>query len=601
MKAADRASAHVPAPGGDARSAPSVPPQALRDYAFLADGYRGAIIGPRGDVSWMCAPVWDSPAVLSGLVGGRGSYLISPADTFVWGGYYEPGSLIWRSRWTLTAGRVESREALAVPSDPHTLTLLRRVENVDGDPARIDVRLDLAAEFGAATSDVRSEGHGIWSITTGHLHCRWSGATGARHARDGSLSLALELAAGQRHDFLLEISDRPLAQPGDPDRLWSQTQHYWRQHVPDFPHSAAPRDSRHAYAVLRGLTAPGGGMVAAATTGLPERAEHGKNYDYRYVWLRDQAYAGLAVSVLQPLPLLDEAVAFTTARVLENGPRLAPAYRLDGTLPPRETHLDLPGYPGGSVIAGNWVRGQFQLDAMGELLQLYAAAGRHHHLSADDDRAILTVVETIAARWTQPDAGVWELEDDWWIQSRLASVAGLRAAARDVPGADTTSLLSLADAIMAETSARGLGPDGAWMRAPDRPGVDASLLLAPVRGALPASDPRSRATLAAVTEQLEEDGYLYRYAADDRPLGSAEGAFLMCGFAMSLAHLCDGNRVEAYRWFERQRAACGPPGLLSEEFDVRQRQLRGNLPQGFVHALLLEASQVLGDAESLNH
>ncbi len=135
---------------GDHPGAPLVPPQVLRDYAFLADGYRGALIGPRGDISWLCAPRWDSPAVLSNLVGGRGCYLVCPADTYVWGGYYEPGSLIWRSRWTTTHGRIESREALAVPSDPHTLTLLRRVENVDGATARVDVRLDLRAEFGTA-------------------------------------------------------------------------------------------------------------------------------------------------------------------------------------------------------------------------------------------------------------------------------------------------------------------------------------------------------------------------------------------------------------------------------------------------------------------
>lgn len=318
----------------DLHGAPAVAPHALRDYAFLADGYRGAIIGPRGDVSWLCAPRWDSPAVLSNLVGGRGCYVISPSETYVWGGYYEPGSLIWRNRWTTTSGRVESREALAVPGDPHMLTLLRRVENIDGAAADVDVRLDLRAEFGSAHSDIHSEGGGVWSIETGGLHCRWSGAAGARHGGDGSLRLSLELAAGERRDLLLEISDQPLGAPGDPDRLWSETEHYWHQNVPDFAASAAPRDSRHAYAVLRGLTAPGGGMMAAATLRLPERAEHGKNYDYRYVWLRDQAYAGLAVSVVEPLPLLDEAVAFTTARVLENGDQLRPAYRLDGSLPP---------------------------------------------------------------------------------------------------------------------------------------------------------------------------------------------------------------------------------------------------------------------------
>jgi hypothetical protein len=580
---------------------PLVPPQVLRDYAFLGDGYRGAIVGPRGDVCWLCAPTWDSPAVMANLVGGGGSYAISPSGAFVWGGYYEPGSLIWRGRWTTTHGRIESRDALAVPSDPSRLTLLRRVVNVDGATTRVDVRLDLRAEFGTATSHLTSEGNGVWTIRTGGLHCRWSGAVGARHGSDGALRLSFELVAGEERDLLLEISDAPLDAPGDPDQLWSETEHYWHQHVPDFAQSAAPRDSQHAYAVLRGLTAPGGGMVAAATLGLPERAEQGKNYDYRYVWLRDQAYAGLAVSVNEPLPLLDEAIAFSTARVLEHGDQLRPAYRIDGGSPPEQVHLDLPGYPGGAVVTGNWVRGQFQLDAMGELLQLYAAAGRHGHLDSADERAVTSVVDTIASRWMQPDAGIWELHDDWWIQSRLACVAGLRMTARHVPGSDTGRLLSLADAIMAETSTRGLGPDGAWKRAPDRPGTDASLLFAPVRGALPADDPRSRATLKAVTEQLANDGYLYRYAPDERPLGEAEGAFLLCGFAMSLAQLADGNLVGAYRWFERQRAASGPPGLLSEEFDVRQRQLRGNLPQGFVHALLLEASQRLGNTGSEMH
>jgi GH15 family glucan-1,4-alpha-glucosidase len=117
--------------------------------------------------------------------------------------------------------------------------------------------------------------------------------------------------------------------------------------------------------------------------------------------------------------------------------------------------------------------------------------------------------------------------------------------------------------------------------------------LPPVRGALPASDPRTLATLAAVRRDLTEDGYAYRFAPDDRPLGQAEGAFLLCGFVMSLAEWQQGNDAAAFRWFERNRAACGPPGLLAEEYDVRQRQLRGNLPQAFVHALLLDSAQRL--------
>lgn len=178
-------------------------------------------------------------------------------------------------------------------------------------------------------------------------------------------------------------------------------------------------------------------------------------------------------------------------------------------------------------------------------------------------------------------------------------MAGLRAIATHRTPAAATRLSGLADRLLAETTRRGTDARGAWQRAPGRPGTDAALLLPPVRGALPAADPRTPATLPAVRTDLCEDGYVYRFAPDDRPLGEAEGAFLLCGFVMALACWHQGNRVEAFRWFERTRTACGPPGLLAEEYDVRQRQLRGNLPQAFVHALLLEtAHRLAGDPPS---
>jgi GH15 family glucan-1,4-alpha-glucosidase len=136
---------------------------------------------------------------------------------------------------------------------------------------------------------------------------------------------------------------------------------------------------------------------------------------------------------------------------------------------------------------------------------------------------------------------------------------------------------------------------GRWQRSASDERLDAALLLPPLRGAIAASDPRTLATLRAYTDELTQDGYAYRYRPDERPLGQAEGAFLLCGFILSLALAEQGDAVAAGRWFERNRAACGPPGLLSEEFDVEQRQLRGNLPQAFVHALLLECAATLGD------
>ncbi|EUA34603.1 glycosyl hydrolases 15 family protein [Mycobacterium xenopi 3993] len=153
----------------------------------------------------------------------------------------------------------------------------------------------------------------------------------------------------------------------------------------------------------------------------------------------------------------------------------------------------------------------------------------------------------------------------------------------------------MADLLVTDADSDCLHPSGRWQRAPDDPRIDAALLMPSIRGPIPTGDPRAVATLEAVRADLGRDGFVYRFQPDQRPLGQAEGAFLLCGFLMALADHQHGNHVAAARWFERNRTACGPPGLLTEEFDVAQRQLRGNLPQAFVHALLFETAHRLAD------
>ncbi|MBD5787850.1 glycoside hydrolase family 15 protein [Cellulosimicrobium terreum] len=571
-------------------------PAVLRDYALLADGRRGALVGPGGEVAWMCAPRWDSDAVLSALHGGRGAYRVAPTGPHVWGGHYEEPGLVWRNRWVTTGSEVECRDALAYPGEPGRVVLLRRVSVVAGSPAPVAVGLDVRAGFGRhPMRDLRRDDAGTWTARTGDLHLRWSGGARARVV-DGHLVLDLHLLPGAHHDLVLEVGDVLPDAPVDASRAWGDTVAAWRAAVPDRGATAAPRDARHAYAVLRGLTQEGGGMVAAATLGLPERAEAGRNYDYRYVWLRDQAYAGLAAGAAEPLPLLDDAVAFTTARVHEHGADLAPAYRVDGSRLPDQQELGLPGYPGGRAIVGNHVNHQFQLDVLGEVLQLFACAARHDRLDADGLVAATAVVGAVRARWDVPDAGIWELHDAWWTQSRLACVAGLRSLAPVLDAAAGRSARDLAGTILTETDRRCLGTDGAWRRSPQHAGTDASLLLAPVRGATDADDPRAVATVRRVLAELADDHFAYRFRHDERPLGEAEGAFVLCGFTTAMALAQQGQEVAAARWFERNRTVVGPPGLLAEEFDVEQRQLRGNLPQGFVHAALLEAATRLGES-----
>jgi GH15 family glucan-1,4-alpha-glucosidase len=437
----------------------------------------------------------------------------------------------------------------------------------------------------------------VWEGRTGGLDLRWTGVpNGATAESDGAVQARLRLAERTHCDLVLEISAHGLPRDlPDADRLWHLTEDAWSRAVPDGRGSVAPRDVSHSWAVLHGLTSSDGGMVAAATTSLPERSDAGRDYDYRYAWIRDQCYAGHAVAAAGGGELLQRSVAFVRDRLLADGEQLAPAYTVDGEPVPTARRLELAGYPGApDVYVGNHVRDQFQLDAFGEALLLFAAADRLDVLDAEGWKAAERAVDAIMRRGAEPDAGMWELDARRWTHSRLICAAGLRSVAdrRRDRAADWSGL---ADRIVAEAGEDCLHPSGRWQRAPDDPGVDAALLLPAVRGAIPADDPRSIATWQAVIEELADDGYVYRFRHRPGPLDEAEGAFLLCGFHLALASQQQGDAIGAVRWFERSRGALGPPGLFTEEFDVVQRQLRGNLPQAFVHALLIETGHALAD------
>lgn len=583
-------------PRARAGSLPPAPgPHELHDYALIADGERGGLIGPEGELSWMCFPTWESEAVFADLIGGPGRYSVTPQGRHVWGGYYEEGTLIWRSRWVTNDGVVECREAMARPAGADQAVVLRRIIGIEGR-GRLDVVLQPRSGYGSRPWGPIAHENGCWLGRTGPVWLRWTCPGRAREVPDGhrgrALRATLEFGPGTRHDLVLELSGRRPDQPApDADECWASTEAAWRRTAPAFDGVIGQRDARHSYCVLTGLTGSRGGTVAAATTSLPERADESRSYDYRYVWIRDLCYIGQGLARHGPDPLVGGAVRFVTQLLLEHGPDLAPAYTGAGAPLPPPRQLHLPGYPGGTDLVGNHVRDQFQLDAFGESLLLLAAAAGHDLLDAEGWKAAEVAVAAIARRWQEPDAGIWELEPRAWTQSRLSAVAGLKAiVSAGAPRSAIGAWSSLADSILADTSAHGVHPSGRWMRAPDVPGVDAALLLAALRGAVPAHDARSRLTLQAVLDDLTRDGYAYRYRPDDRPLGEAEGAFLLCGFLVSMALHQQGDLLGAARWFERTRATTGPAGLLAEEFDVDERQLRGNLPQAFVHGLLIETA-----------
>ena len=417
-----------------AHSAVPYPPEVLGSYAFIGDGERGALIGPRGDISWMCAPCWDSDAVFASLVGGDSFYAVTPTERFTWGGYYEAGSLIWHSRWITASGVIECREALGFPGCPDRAVLLRQVHSPEAEQ---QVAICLAPEGGFGQdplTDVHHHGR-VWTGRLGSLWMRWQGPDDVHVARHGSgghhLHAKVAVSPGETLDLVLEIGHHEIdGHPPDADAAWQATEETWRREVPEFQQTLDPEGATLAYAVMRGLTSRRGGMVAASTTSLPERAEQGRNYDYRYAWIRDQAYAGRAAGAAGSHGLLDSATQFIAARLLDDGPNLRPAYRIDGTAIPAQRRLDLSGYPGGFDLVGNHVNQQFQLDAFGEALLLFAVAATHDRLDLDGHRAARVAAAAIEQRWQEDDSGIWEIDNRAWTHSRLICAAGLRQVAR---------------------------------------------------------------------------------------------------------------------------------------------------------------------------
>ena len=419
----------------------------------------------------------------------------------------------------------------------------------------------------------------------------------ARSTGTDGLIAGLLVPAGGHHDLILEISDQALPdRPPDPDAAWDATDTAWAAAVPDLANCLEPRDARRSCAVLRGLTSASGGMVAAATTSLPERAEAGRNYDYRYVWIRDQCYAGQAAAAAGAPALLDDAVRFVTARILDHGPDLKPAYTTRGAAVPDQRTLDLPGYPGGKNLIGNWVNQQFQLDVFGESLLLLAAAGRADRLDTDHWKAAIAAADAITARWTEPDAGIWEIDNQPWTHSRLICAAGLRAIAR-LPhaGPAAAGWLALADRITADTAANAVHPSGRWQRSPQDPGAGRRAAAAaaarrhgprrPPHHRHPRrvpDRPHPRRVRLPVPARQPATGrrrrILHPLRVPRRPRPAATAPARGSG---PLVRTDPGLR--------------GTAELYSEEFDVGQHQLRGNLPQAFVHALHLETAARLAD------
>ena len=394
-------------------------PKVLRDYAFVADGQRGALIDSDGRLAWMCFPGWADPAVLAGLLGPRGEYQVVPATRAVPGGRYEDGTLIWHSRWVTDDGIHRLPRRLGLPGEEDRAVILRRVSAVDSTGPVI-VRLNLAGDYGRRPFGQWRRHDGRWVAGDGVITARWSGAPEASIERGVDRGLrhwccarpCRPARAGTWSSRSCRDRARPSGRSWTPMTVGPAPRRRGGKRCHPAPTPRATVDVRQSFAVLRGMTGPDGGTVAAATTSLPERSEAERNYDYRYCWVRDICYIGHAgAAVAGGEAVLDDAVRWVSARLLADGghhdPGLpAPTARRSPTNVPRTC----PAIPAVSTSSAIGYDSQFQLDLFGEALLLLANAA-----SRGPPRRRRLASREVGHRghrecWSQPENGIWETE-----------------------------------------------------------------------------------------------------------------------------------------------------------------------------------------------
>jgi GH15 family glucan-1,4-alpha-glucosidase len=421
-----------------------------------------------------------------------------------------------------------------------------------------------------------------------------------------------DVVEGTSTPFVLTHGDSHLPPPEaiDPAESLSSTEAFWK----DWATRCAPA-GEWSEAVVRSLVtlkaltyAPTGGIVAAPTTSLPEQLGGSRNWDYRFCWLRD---ATLTLLALMNAGYYEEARCWRDwlLRAAAGSPsQLQIMYGLAGER--RLPELDVPWLPGyarsSPVRIGNAAHGQLQLDVYGEVMDALHQA-RRGSLDASEaswalQRALLDHLEGV---WDTPDRGIWEVRGDarhFTYSKVMAWVAfdrGVRAVESSGLQGPVDRWRALRSRIHGEVCARGFDPGlGSFVQSYGSAELDASLLLLPTVGFLPATDPRIRGTIEAVERRLFVDGFLLRYdtATSDDGLPAGEGAFLACSFWLVDAYVLLGRVAEARRLFQRLLLLRNDVGLLAEEYDTRAKRLVGNFPQAFSHVALVNSAHNLARA-----
>lgn len=584
-------------------------PAPIEDYALLSDCRTGALVSRDGSIDWLCLPRFDAPSIFGALLGdpSHGCWTLRPVDpNATVRRRYWPDTFILVTQWETACGTAEVHEFMPMTDD--RTDVVRRVIGISGTVAfRTELRMHF--DYARALPWVRQVGSAeapALRATAGPDAVIVRGVK--LDAADHVHAADFEVIAEETHDLTLSwfLSHVSEPQPLDVEAAIARTRSWWQGWASSIEHDGPHRDAVvRSLLVLRALTSRDtGGIVAAPTTSLPEEFGGSRNWDYRFVWLRDAALTLEALVVHGFLEEVHHWRRWLLRAVAGDPAEVQIMYGIAGERDLAERELtSLPGYDGAAPVRiGNGAVDQYQGDVIGEVLVALEAA-RIAGLEEGEFSWPLQrkLIERAIVGMDRPDNGIWEIRGDpqWFTHSRVMMWAALDRGVRAVdehglPG-DAERWAQMREQLRAEIDVRGVHPDGYFVQHYDSDEVDASLLTLPQVGYCAADDPRMLRTVEQMEKTLVRDGLLMRYRTSSGVDGleGGEHPFLACSFWLVEQYAASGRVDDARALMDRLVALTNDVGLLSEEYDVGHARHAGNMPQAFSHLTLVRAADAL--------
>ncbi len=586
----------------------------IRDYALIGDGRTGALVARDGSIDWLCLPNVDSPSVFARVLDAErgGSFQLEPTIAYEAERRYQHDSNVLETTFTTSGGAVRVTDAMTLAVDDTLAPLRELTRRVEGLSGTVPLRWVFEPRFAYGTRPPAiGRRAGRWFADAGTEAIAlnlWDAGEG--EVAGTAIQGELELALGQTALLTLAAaSEQPVLLPGrrDSEKRLARTGSFWQEWASRIEYDGPWRDAVVRSTLLLKLLvfAPSGAIVAAPTSSLPEWLGGARNWDYRFTWLRDASWT---LDALIRLGLDDEAHAFFwwlmhASRLTQ--PRLQILYRVDGSTHSGEHELDgLAGYRGSKPVrVGNGAADQVQLDVYGSVLDAISLYVQHvGHLDGETGREVARIADYVAEHWAEPDSGIWEVRrrTTHFVQSKaLCGIALDRAcslAARGVIPDRSERWRAAAQEVRAFVDDEGWdAARGSYVRAPDLPELDASLLTLAILSYDAAGNERLRGTVSAIEDELREGPFVFRYRGEDGVAGD-EGAFLTCSFWLVDTFARQGRLDEARSLMDELIGLANDVGLYSEEIDPASRDFLGNFPQGLTHLALINAAVSIADA-----